>query len=176
MSISKKINSCTVRLEKGDITDFEVEAFVFYATEDLRLGTGFGNAIAMRGGVSIQKELDEFGQAKVGDVFITEAGLMKAKKIVHAVGPKFQEENIEAKLANTVNNVMKKAAEDGIKQLALPAMGSGFYGIALPACAKIMMENIGAFLKNDSSFSEIIVRVIDTREYTPFIPEFERLN
>ena len=94
MSLSKKINKTNLRLEKGDITDMEVEAFVFYAREDLKLGTGFGNAIAMRGGLSIQKELDELGEAKVGDVFITSAGSMKAEKIIHAVGPKFQEEDL----------------------------------------------------------------------------------
>ncbi|TKJ37279.1 O-acetyl-ADP-ribose deacetylase [candidate division LCP-89 bacterium B3_LCP] len=176
MSVSKQINQCQVRLEIGDITDFEVEVFVFYARKDLKLGTGFGNAITMRGGPSIQKELDEFGTAEVANVFITEAGNMKAKHIIHAVGPKFQEPDIEEKLASTVTNALKKATEKGFKQIAFPAMGAGFYGIPLPDCARIMFENIGNYLQNSSDFKEIVVRVLDNREYQPFLTEFENLN
>ena len=176
MSITKKINDCTIRLETGDITDFEVEAFVFYAREDLKLGSGFGNAIATRGGPSIQKELDSMGTAKVGDVVITEAGNMKASKIIHAVGPKFLEEDLEQKLADTVNNVLKKAEASGIKQVALPAMGAGFYGIPLDMCAGTMLRIIKGHLQNGTGFNEIIIRVLDSREYGAFAPEFERLN
>jgi len=84
MSITKEINGCTVRLEKGDITDFEVEAIVFYAREDLKLMSGFGNAIATRGGPTIQKALDEMGEKQIGDVVVTGAGNMKtaSKKTV----------------------------------------------------------------------------------------------
>ncbi len=176
MTITKQINQCTVRLEIGDITDFEVEAFVFYATEDLKLGAGFGNAITMRGGLAVQKALDEMDGAKVEDVLVTEAGMMKAKHIIHAVGPKFQEENIETKLANTVRNVLTTASDKGFKQIAFPAMGAGFYGIPLPNCAKIMLDNISSYLAKNSHFEEIIIRVLDKREYTPFVSEFEQLH
>ena len=176
MSITKQINQCTIRLEKGDITDFEVEAFIFYAREDLQLGAGFGNAIAVRGGPSIQKQLDEFGGANVEDVFITDAGNMKAKYIIHAVGPKFQEENSETKLASTVNNALKMAAEKDIKQVAFPAMGAGFYGIPLPVCAEIMIETVKDYLDVKGGFKEIIIRVIDSREYDPFLTQFEKFN
>ncbi len=175
MSIVKKINKTTIRLEKGDITDFEVEAFVYYAREDLKLGTGFGNAITMRGGLSVQKALDEFGGAKVGDVVVTEAGLMKAKNIIHAVGPKFQEENLEQKLADTMRNALVVAEEKGFKQVAFPAMGSGFYGIPIGTCGKIMFDAISDHLKKSTTFDEIIIRVIDTREYKPLVPLMESL-
>ena len=176
MSITKQINHCAIRLEIGDITDFEVEAFVFYATEDLQLGSGFGNAITLRGGPSIQKELNKTGSAKLEEAVITGAGNLKAKYIIHGVGPKFQEENIEKKLANTVNNVLKMAAEKGIKQVAFPAMGAGFYGIPLPVCAKIMFDSIKSYLQNRAEFEEIIIRVLDNREYQPFSVEFDHLN
>ena len=59
MSQLKKVNQSTVRLVQQDITDLEIDAFVYYASPDLQLGAGFGNAISMRGGPTIQKELDE---------------------------------------------------------------------------------------------------------------------
>ena len=55
-----RIGDSHVRLIRGDITDLDVQAFVFYAKPDLKLGSGFGTAISVRGGPSIQKELDEF--------------------------------------------------------------------------------------------------------------------
>jgi O-acetyl-ADP-ribose deacetylase (regulator of RNase III) len=176
MSAEKRINQTKLQLEKGDITDMEVEAFVFYAREDLQLGAGFGNAIAVRGGPSIQKALDEIGGAKLGDAIITDAGNMKAKSIVHAVGPKFQEENLEQKLENTMLNVLQAAEAKGIKQLAFPAMGAGFYVIPLDVCARVMLNTIRNYLQNSTSFEEIIIRVLDTREYEPFSAKLETLS
>lgn len=176
MSITKRINNCDIRLEKGDITDFEVEAFVFYARKDLQLGAGFGNAISVRGGPSVQKELNAIGGGEVGDVFITGAGNMKAKHILHAIGPKFQEEGIEQKLAKTVQNALEKAAEKGIKQIAFPAMGAGFYGIPLPVCAKVMLDSIREYLQKNDHFEQIILKMLDTREYDPFSSQVEKLS
>lgn len=176
MSISKTINGCKVRLEKGDITDFEVEAFVFYAREDLRLMSGFGNAIASRGGPSVQKELDELGEKQVGDVVVTGAGNMKASSIIHAVGPKFLEPGLDDKLAATMRNTLAAAEEKGFKQVAFPAMGAGFYGIARPMCAEVMLETIRDHLNNGSGLQEVIIRVIDTLEYEPFAEALNGLD
>jgi len=168
MAINKTINGCTVRLEKGDITDFEVEAFVFYAREDLKLMSGFGNAIATRGGPSVQKELDELGERRVGEAVVTGAGNMKASNIIHAVGPKFLEPDMDEKLAATMRNTLAAAEEKGFKQVAFPAMGAGFYGLARPMCAAVMLETIRDHLNNGSGLQDIIIRVIDTLEYEPF--------
>lgn len=50
MTDEKKVKDCVIRLMKGDITDIEIECFVFYAQADLKLGSGFGGAITIRGG------------------------------------------------------------------------------------------------------------------------------
>jgi len=176
MSITKEINGCTVRLEKGDITDFEVEAIVFYAREDLKLMSGFGNAIATRGGPTIQKALDEMGEKQIGDVVVTEAGNMKTGHIIHAVGHKFLEADMDEKLSRTMRNTLAAAEEKGFKQLALPAMGAGFYGIARPMCAEVMLEEISSHVKNGSKLKEVIIRVIDTLEYDPFAEALNGLN
>jgi len=175
MSISKKINQCTVRLVKGDITDMEVEAFVFYAWPDLKLGSGFGNAIAMRGGPSIQKELEQIGSIDAGEAVVTAAGNMKAKYIIHAVGPRFQEVDTESKLRETIINVLKLAEEKGIVQIAFPPMGAGFYGIPLPLCAEIMVQTIRDYLENSTGLSEIIICSLDRIEYEPFQAKLEAL-
>jgi O-acetyl-ADP-ribose deacetylase (regulator of RNase III) len=176
MTDEKKIGNSVIRLIKHDITDTEVEAFVYYATQDLKLGTGFGNAIAVRGGPSIQKELDEIGNAKLGEAVVTEAGKLKAKHIVHAVGPAFLEDNIEDKLRTTVHNALKCAEQKGIRQLAFPPMGAGFYGVPLPVSAKVTLGSIKEYLEGKTEIQEVIVSLNDTRELKPFQAGLEALS
>lgn len=176
MSLMKKINQCTLQLQIGDVTDMEVEAFVYYAQSDLKLGAGFGNAISMRGGPSIQQALDEIGHLETGEAVVTEAGNMKAQYIIHAVGPKFTEQETETKLKMTIVNALKEAEKKGIKQVAFPPMGTGFYCIPLPVCANIMIDTIKDYLTNNAGINEIIISPLDNRENAPFQAKLEELN
>ncbi|MGD8921759.1 MAG: macro domain-containing protein, partial [Candidatus Zixiibacteriota bacterium] len=102
MSDSITINSRTLRVFVDDITMLDVDAFVFYARPELTLGAGFGTAISVRGGPSIQEELNGKGPLGVTEVITTAAGDLKADFIIHAVGPAFMEEGTEGKLRTTV--------------------------------------------------------------------------
>lgn len=168
MGESRQIGSSVLRLERQDITDFEVEAFVYYARPDLALGAGFGGAIAKRGGPAVKSELDAIGRLEVTEAAITGAGKMKAKYIVHAVGPTFQEENLERKLKATIVNALKRAEEKGIRRLAFPLMGAGFYGVPLPLSAEIMVRTFREHLAGGSPLEEVIVCANDMHEYRAF--------
>ena len=164
----KQINGAAVRLVKGDITELDVDAFVFYAQPDLALGSGFGTAISVRGGPSIGKELQDLGPLATGEAVVSAAGNLKAEYIVHAVGPRFQEEDIEAKLRTTIRNSLKRAEEKGIRRIAFPAMGAGYYGIAPDVCARVMFSTIGGYLKGQTEIKEIVICVLDTSQYGAF--------
>lgn len=176
MSEIKQINSCKIRLVKEDVTLYDSEAFVYYATSNLALGAGFGNAISMRGGPSIKKELDELSPIEVCEVAVTGAGELKANHIIHANGPKFQEEETENKLTITVVNTLKAAEQKGVKRIAFPPMGTGFYGIPLAVSAKIMLQAFREYLANGSDLEEIAICVVDNREFEPFRAELAKLN
>ena len=98
MDREKEINGKIVRVTSGDITELDVDGFVFYATPDLKLGTGVGNAVSLRGGQKILEELNQIGEKAVGEAVATGAGKLKADCIIHAVGPGFQEEDTPEKL------------------------------------------------------------------------------
>ena len=163
-----KVDNKMIRLMTSDITALEIEAFVYYARPDLVLGSGFGGAISVRGGPKIQEELKKFGTLGTGEAVVTSAGNMKAKSIIHAVGPRFQEEDTEGKLRTTTMNALRKAEEKGIKRLAFPAMGVGFYGIALDLCARITLEGVKKHLEGQSSLDEVIFCLRDSKEYKAF--------
>ncbi|MHC4696272.1 MAG: macro domain-containing protein [Planctomycetota bacterium] len=163
-----RINRSVVRLEKTDITDIEVDAFVFYAQPDLILGAGFGTAISVRGGPTVQKELEDLAPVAACEAVVSAAGNLKADYIIHAVGPGFQEENIEGKLRTTMLNVLKRAEEKGVERIAFPAMGAGYYGIVPDVCARVMLEVIKEHLGGDTSIKELVIGVLDTPQYDAF--------
>ncbi len=176
MSDTKTINQTRLCLVKGDITDLEVEAFVFYARNDLELGAGYGNAIAMRGGLSVKNELKGLGPVETGKSVVTKAGEMKAQKIVHAVGPKFQEPDTEAKLKATMRSALVAAEACGIKQLAFPAMGAGFYAIPLDLCSRVMLTSLREYLTENAGIEEVLICVLSNRDYKPFAETLDKLN
>jgi len=163
-----QVNRSTIRLSKEDITDIEIDAFVFYAQHDLALGAGFGGAISVRGGPAVQKELDEMGPVATCDVVVSGAGKLKADHIIHAVGPRFQEPETEDKLRTTMRNCLARAEEKGIERLAFPAMGAGYYGIPATLSASVMLEVLGQHLRGDTCIKEVVICVLDTNQYESF--------
>jgi O-acetyl-ADP-ribose deacetylase len=174
--IQKTVNGHVVKAVVGDITDLEIDAFVYHARRDLVLGSGFGGAIAVRGGPSVQAELKKIGSLDAGGTVVTSAGRMKAKHIIHAVGPVFQEEDEDAKLAAVTVNVLRRAEEHGITHVAFPALGAGFYGMPLDRCARILVKTVSDALRTDSPIREIVFCLRDNREYRAFAAEIEKLG
>lgn len=176
MSDTMQIGNCTFRLIISDVTDLEIDSFVFCAQPNLALGSGYGTAISVRGGPSIQKELKQFGDIKSTEVVISSAGEMKANYIIHAVGPMFQEEDSDNILRATVKNVLKAADKKNISHIAFPAMCCGFYGMPLESGADIMIETIADYLRGETGIKEIVISLLDTREYKPFQERFAALG
>jgi len=159
---------CKLKLVKGDLTALKVDAIVFYAEPSLALGAGFGTAITVRGGPSIKKELEGLGPLQTGQVVTTNAGKLEADYIIHAVGPRFQEDALEEKLRRTVENVLIEASRLSIRSIAFPPMGTGFYGIPLEMCAQILVETLRNFIQPETSLEEVVICVLDNREQKPF--------
>jgi O-acetyl-ADP-ribose deacetylase len=171
--VEKKVGDKVIRLVEGDITDMEVEAFVYDITDDAKLGTGYGNAIAMRAGQAVQKELDEIGSVPTGHAVFTGAGKLKAKAIIHVNGPKFHEPETEAKLKNATLAALTLADEKGLTQLAFPPVGSGFYQVPLDVCARVMVDTVAEYMTNGGKLNEVIFVALDTREFKPLKAKIE---
>lgn len=163
------VHGRTIRLITGFITELkEIDGIVHYARPDLKLGAGFGTAISLQGGAKVQEELKKFGSAGITEVVVTSGGNLQARHILHAVGPQFQEENMEAKLRATTLNTLQKAEKHKLRRIAMPAMGAGFYGIPLPTCARITIEAARDFLENAVELEEVVFCLRDRRELNVF--------
>ena len=171
--VEKKIGNRVIRLVRGDITDMEVEAFVFDITPDCQLGSGYGGAIAQRGGKAVQEELNAIGALPPGEAVVTTAGRMKAQQIIHTNGPKFREPAFGEKLKKATQSVLRKADENGITQLALPPLGTGLYQVPLDLCADVMVDAVAEHLKGETSLEVVSFVALDSREYKPLQSKIE---
>ena len=172
----RRLDRAVVRLVKGDITQLDVDAFVYYAQPSLALGSGIGTAIAVRGGPTIQKELGALGPIPTGEAVVSGAGDLPATYIIHAVGPRFQEPDIEAKLRATVLNALKRADEKQVRRIAFPAMGAGYYGVSPDLSARVMLEAIAHHLRGETTISDVVICVLDTRQQEAFQAALSRVG
>jgi len=171
-----KLGQGVIRLTTGFIIDLNVDAIVFYAGSDLALGSGFGAAISAKGGPKVQEELKKIGRIEISEAAITSGGNLKAKYIIHAAGPRFQEENLEEKLRLTTLNALRRAEEINIQSLAFPAMGAGFYGVPLEVCARVTLEVARKYLEESKGLREVIFCLRDSREHKPFQEQMKKMQ
>lgn len=170
MPATRQVGARKLRLVRDDLTLLGLEAFVYYARHDLVLGSGFGAAIFARGGAAIQEETEKLAPRETCDVVVSDAGELESSYILHAVGPRFQEEDVEGKLRKTMQNAFAAAVEKGIKTLGFPVMGAGYYGVPLDLCGRVMVEEIESHLAGDTTLEEVVICIQDKREEVVFAP------
>jgi len=167
----KKIKNSTIELVQSDITELEADAIVNAANAALKLGGGVAGAIARKGGPRIQEECDRIGGTFVGGAVITTAGNLKAKHVIHAVGPRYGEGEEDEKLRNATLNSLKLADEHKLKSIAFPAISTGIFGFPLDRCAKIMVSITKSYLEGETEIERVIFCLFDAKSYQAFEKE-----
>ena len=171
-----KVDKSVIKLVKGDITSLDVDAIVNAANSRLKMGGGVAGAILRKGGWSIQEECDRIGYCPVGGAVITGAGKLKARYVIHAVGPRMGEGDEDVKLRNATLNSLKLAEQRDIKSIAFPAISTGIFGFPKDRCAKIMLRTAFEYLKRGSKIEKVIFCLYDEETYRIFEEELERIK
>jgi O-acetyl-ADP-ribose deacetylase len=174
--MNRKINTAVIELVKGDITELDVDAIVNAANDQLILGGGVAGAIRRKGGPSIQTECSAIGGCLVGQAAITTGGNLKAKYVIHAVGPRMGEGNEDQKLRNATLNSLKLADKNKLKSIAFPAISTGIFGYPIDRCAKIMLAATAEYLKNPTTMQKVIFCLFDDKAYNIFEAELKRFE
>jgi O-acetyl-ADP-ribose deacetylase (regulator of RNase III) len=159
---------------EGDITDLEVEAIVNAANEDLQLGSGVAGAIRERGGPSIQEECNRIGHTPVGTAVMTGAGNLKAKQVIHAVGPRMGEGDEDRKLASAVRASLALADRNGLRSIALPAISTGVFGFPMDRAARITLTEIHRYLQGGTKLERVVVVLYDEEAFNTYRRELRR--
>jgi O-acetyl-ADP-ribose deacetylase len=156
------INNVIIKIMKGDITETNVDAIVNAANSHLQHGGGVAAVISGKGGPSIQEESNAIGYVHVGECAMTSGGILKARYVIHAVGPRMGEGDEEKKLKKTINSVLELATSKGLKSIAIPAISAGIFGFPKDKCARILVEETAAFVgEKKITLKEIIFCLID---------------
>ncbi|MCX8022674.1 MAG: macro domain-containing protein [Syntrophorhabdaceae bacterium] len=157
------IKKTKVRIVKGDLTESEVDAIVNAANSYLKHGGGVAGAIVRKGGHIIQEESDRIGYVPVGNCAITSGGNLKARFVIHTVGPRWGEGDEERKLRDAVKNTLKMASDKGFKSISMPAISAGIFGFPKDRCAEIIVEETKRYLteEDQTSLQEINFYLID---------------
>jgi O-acetyl-ADP-ribose deacetylase (regulator of RNase III) len=144
-----EIGKSVLELVEGDITKQDTEAIVNAANERLLGGGGVDGAIHRAGGPQILEECKKIGGCPTGEARITTGGRLKAKWVIHTVGPVYRDgKHREPELlASAHRNSLQLASEKGIKTVAFPSVSTGAYGYPLADAARIGLRTTLEFLK-----------------------------
>jgi O-acetyl-ADP-ribose deacetylase (regulator of RNase III) len=155
-----KFGQAGIAIERGDITDWEVDAIVNAANTTLAMGAGVAGAIKRKGGVIIEEEATRQGPIEVGDAVLTTGGNLMATHIIHAavMGPDLKTD--PEKIATATRSVLALADKHRLTSIAMPALGTGVGRVAPAAAADAMLPIVVAHLKTGTSSVKRVVFVL----------------
>jgi len=172
-----KINSATLALVQGDITKEETDAIVNAANSGLRGGGGVDGAIHRAGGSSIMEECRKIGYCPTGQAVVTTGGNLKAKHVIHTVGPVYKggargEANL---LKSAYLESLKQVTKKDAKSVSFPAISAGIYGYPLNEAARIAIKTTIDYLKENKGIELVRFVLFDKKIYDIFSEELRKL-
>ena len=174
MPLHKKMSSATLTLLRGDITEQDTDAIVNAANPGLLGGGGVDGAIHRAGGPRIREEcrkiLELKGECPAGESVITGGGNLKARFVIHTVGPVWHggARRERELLGNAYRNSLLLAAAQGIHTIAFPSISTGAYGFPIERASRIAFDTVSGFLKNDSPIEEVRFVVYSQDDYEQY--------
>lgn len=172
-----RVGPTTVSIERGDISDWEVDAIVNAANSTLAMATGVASAIKRKGGLIIEEEAMQQGPVEVGEAVLTTGGNLAATHVIHAatMGPDFKTDGDT--IGRTTRAVLALADKSRITSIAMPALGTGVGHVAPQASAEAMLNEVVAHLKKGGSPLRRVVFVLYQDDaYKAFNETLKRLG
>jgi len=176
------IGKTRLRLVQGDITQQETEAIVNAANPYLAGGGGVDGAIHRAGGPAILEECKQIvarqGRLPPGKAVITTGGRLKARWVIHTVGPIWRggERGEEEILASAYQESLKLAVERGIRSVSFPSISTGAYGYPLEKAAPVALKTVAQFLQQEQAPEEVRFVLFDSRTYQAYQKALEELR
>ncbi len=172
--MQRTINNSILELVQGDITELATDAIVNAANTQLVLGGGVAGAIRRKGGPEIQAHCNKIGPISIGQAAITTGGNLKAKYVIHAVGPMMGEGDEDQKLENATLNALRSADENNLGSIAFPAISTGIFGFPIKRCAPIMLGTTIDYLKGQTRLEKVVFCLFDKGSYDIFASQLQK--
>ena len=174
------IKGARLELIQGDITPQDTDAIVNAANNSLLGGGGVDGAIHRAGGPEILAECRKLGGCDTGDAKLTTGGRLRARYVIHTVGPVYWREGAQRAaelLASAYRRSMEVAAEHGLASVAFPSISTGAYGYPVDEAAPVALRTVLEFLDQHGDSGLDLVRFVlfDQKTYESYYRALTRL-
>jgi len=179
--MEKIINKTKLIILQGDITKRETDAIVNAANSGLMGGGGVDGAIHRAGGSAIlddcRKIVAKRGRLPAGQAVITTGGNLKARYVIHTVGPVWHggTSGEPETLASAYRESLKVAVENNLKSVSFPSISTGVYSYPITEASQVALGTVVEFLKNDTSLDEVAFVLFDSRTFDAYSQSLEKM-
>ncbi len=141
------INRSKLELIRGDITQQETDAIVYSANSDLAPGGGVAGAVHRAAGPGLWEECQRLNGCTTGEAKISAGHNLKAKYVIHTVGPIYGNTNNDAMfLASCYEQSLRLASQYKIESIAFPSISTGIFGYPVEEASEIALRTVIGFL------------------------------
>jgi O-acetyl-ADP-ribose deacetylase (regulator of RNase III) len=183
MFMEFQVGKAILQLTRGDITDVEADAIVNAANSSLMGGGGVDGAIHRRGGPKILEECKRIRETEwpdglpTGKAVITSGGNLKAKYVIHTVGPVWLGGiHVEAELLKQAyRNSLKLAVAKGLKTTAFPSISTGAYGYPIEDASQIALRTVKDFLEKEDKLERVIFVLFSENDFQVYLRNAESI-
>lgn len=166
-----------IKIITGDITQQQTDAIVNASNTSLLGGGGVDGAIHRAAGRELLEECKTLGGCPTGEAKITKGYNLKAKYVIHTVGPvwnggKYREEE---KLANCYRNSLSLAVKHKIKSVSFPSISTGIYRFPVDIASAIALREINYFLKKDKTLQSVVIVCFDENTFNTYNSSIKNL-
>jgi len=153
------IGASVLELVQGDITQQDTEAIVNAANRSLLGGGGVDGAIHRAAGPELLAECRTLGGCETGDAVVTRGYKLKAKYVIHTVGPVYHgpDPRTERLLESAYRRSLEVAQDKGIRSVAFPSISTGVYGYPMEEAAPVALRTAIHFLREHPQMERVRV-------------------
>ncbi len=173
-----RINKSTLELVEGDITKQDTEAIVNAANRTLLGGGGVDGAIHRAGGPNILEECRRLGGCDTGDAKITTGGNLRAKYVIHTVGPIYRDgkRGEPEFLAGCYRRSLEVASDNGISSISFPSISTGAYRYPLEEASRIALKTVISYLESKTDIRLVRFVLFGRSAYEAYKRSLEEIH
>jgi len=177
MFMEFQVGKAVLQIIRGDITEIKADAIVNAANSSLMGGGGVDGAIHRKGGPKILEECKRIRETEwpdglpTGKAVITSGGNLKAKYVIHTVGPIWLGGfHVEAELLKQAyRNSLKLAVANGLKVIAFPSISTGAYGYPIEEASCIALNTVKDFLEKEDKLERVILVLFSESDFQLYL-------
>ena len=171
------VHQSTLEIVQGDITKQDTEAIGNAANSALAGGGGVDGAIHRAGGPTLMSELRaKYKGCPTGSAVITGGGNLKAKYVIHAVGPRYSGSPKDRELLSSAyRKSLELCTQNKISSMAFPSISTGIYGYPVEEASRVALKTVMDYLKDHPAIKLVQFVLFDSKTYSVYKEALQEL-